>query len=147
MTIDEQGRLSQAQILLVEDDPDHRELALLALEQHGLADRVVIARDGVEALEVLSRGMVPRLIVLDLKLPRMSGLEVLQRLREDTHTRFLPVVVLTSSDEESDIFRSHELGANSYIVKPLDFQNFAEAARQIGVYWLTLNRSPLPGAS
>lgn len=147
MTIDEQGRLSQAQILLVEDDPDHRELALLALEQHGLADRVVIARDGVEALEVLSRGMLPRLIVLDLKLPRMSGLEVLQRLREDTHTRFLPVVVLTSSDEESDIFRSHELGANSYIVKPLDFQNFAEAARQIGVYWLTLNRSPLPGAS
>lgn len=144
MTAEEQTPPSRALILLVEDDPDHRELALLALEQHGLAERVVIARDGVDALEVLSRGLLPRLIVLDLQLPRMSGLEVLRRIRESARTRFLPVVVLTSSDEESDILRSHELGANSYIVKPLDFQSFAEAARQIGVYWLTLNQAPPP---
>lgn len=130
-------------ILLVEDDPDHVELALLALEKHSLKDNVVVARDGPAALDYLARGTLPRLVLLDLKLPRMSGLEVLRRIRGDERTRMLPVVVLSSSDEEQDILRSYELGVNSYILKPLNFADFTETARQVGVYWLTLNKAPI----
>jgi CheY-like chemotaxis protein len=147
MAIEEAKPVTAAQILLVEDDPDHRELALLALQQNGLADQAVMVNDGIEALEVLSRRPLPKLIVLDLQLPRMSGLELLRHIRKSESTRYLPVVILSSSDEESDILRSHESGANSYIVKPLDFENFTEAVRQVGAYWLTLNRTPITPAS
>ncbi len=132
-------------ILLVEDDPDHVELALRALERHGVANRIVVARDGAEAVECLfgSRyASLPEVVLLDLKLPRISGLEVLRRIRESEVTQFLPVVVLTSSDEERDLVRSYELGVNSYIRKPVNFSEFAEATRQIGTYWLLLNQSP-----
>lgn len=112
-----------------------------------MADRALIARDGLEALDILSREALPKLVLLDLKLPRMHGLEVLRRIRAHARTRFLPVVILSSSDEESDIVRSHELGVNSYIVKPVNFDTFTEAARQVGVYWLTLNRFPVPQAN
>lgn len=130
-------------ILLVEDDPDHVELALLALEKHNLSDKVLVARDGSEALEYLDRPELPKLVLLDLKLPKVSGLEVLKRIRAQQRTRFLPVVILSSSDEESDILRSYELGVNSYIVKPLELDNFTDAARHVGVYWLTLNKTPM----
>lgn len=134
----------QQQILLVEDDPDHQELALLALEEFGLAKHTIVAGDGKTALELLSRDPLPKLVLLDLKLPGIGGLEVLRQLRGQARTRFTPVVILSSSDEDSDILRSYELGASSYIVKPVDFDNFAEAARVIGVYWVTLNRCPIP---
>lgn len=130
-------------ILLVEDDPDHVELALLALEQHRLAANVVVAHDGAEALEFLSREKLPKLVLLDLNLPIVSGLEVLRRIRSQERTKFLPVVVLSSSDEERDVLRSYELGVNSYIVKPVNFDNFTETTRQVGVYWLMLNTSPI----
>jgi CheY-like chemotaxis protein len=132
-------------ILLVEDDPDHVELALLALKKNNFSENVLIARDGSEALELLGKAELPELVLLDLKLPKVSGLEVLRRIRADERTRFLPVVVLSSSDEESDIARSYELGVNSYIVKPLAFENFTEAARHVGIYWLTLNKTPMGG--
>ena len=130
-------------ILLVEDDPDHQELALLALEKHGLASNVIVVSDGVEAIEYLSRQELPSFVLLDLQLPKMSGLEVLGWIRDHERTRFLPVVVLSSSDEQKDILRTYELGVNSYILKPTDFNEFTEAARQVSVYWLTLNQTPL----
>lgn len=132
-------------ILLVEDDPDHVELAMMALERHAVGNNVIVARDGAEALDILFDGRLqklPELILLDLKLPKIGGLEVLRRIRQEESTRFLPVVVLTSSDEESDLVRSYELGVNSYIHKPVDFDQFSEAARQVGMYWLMLNRAP-----
>ena len=139
------------EILLVEDNPNDVELALHALQKNNLSNRIHVARDGAEALDFIfgtgpyagrSVNEVPKVILLDLKLPKVDGLEVLQRIKADSHTRVIPVVVLTSSREESDIVASYHLGVNSYIVKPIDFQQFTEAVRQLGLYWLLLNQPP-----
>ncbi|HXG02913.1 MAG TPA: response regulator [Candidatus Binatia bacterium] len=138
-------------ILLVEDNPDDEVLALRALRTTGLRNEVVVARDGVEALDYLFRtgrhagrdvSLVPRVVLLDLKLPRLDGLEVLRRIRSDERTRLLPVVILTSSTEDRDRVEGYRLGANSYVRKPVDFGQFAEAVRQLGLYWLRLNQPP-----
>lgn len=138
-------------ILLVEDNPDHEALTLRALRKAGLANPVVVAHDGAEALDFLFGGgayagrdlrEMPNTVLLDLKLPKVDGLEVLQRMRSDPRTRVIPVVVLTSSDEERDLVTSYQLGANSYIRKPVDFIEFLEATRQLGLYWLVLNEPP-----
>lgn len=138
-------------ILLVEDNPDDEELTLMALQKNNILNEVVVARDGVEALEYLfgegensflPRRILPTLILLDLKLPRVDGLEVLKRIRGDDRTRMLPVVVLTSSREDSDLLESYALGCNSYVRKPVDFAQFVEATRQLGLYWLLLNECP-----
>jgi CheY-like chemotaxis protein len=130
-------------ILLVEDNPDDCELTRRALEGHHLVNRIEVARDGVEALEYIERATnLPAVLLLDLKLPRMDGIEVLRRLKSDERTRMLPVVVLTSSREESDLVTSYRLGVNSYIVKPVDFSRFSEAMRLLGMYWLLLNEPP-----
>lgn len=138
-------------ILLVEDDPDGVELTLRALRKSDPAGHVAVARDGVEALEYLfgtgaqaecDPDLLPQLILLDLKLPRLDGLEVLRRLRADARTRHIPVVVLTSSAEETDLISSYALGANSYLRKPVDFTEFVEVARHLGLYWLRLNQFP-----
>ena len=138
-------------ILLVEDNPDDRELALLAFKEAGILNQVITCGDGEEALEFLfgtgthvgrDTGVVPQVILLDLKLPKADGLEVLRRLRADPRTRLLPVVVLTTSGEEKDIVESYQLGANSYVRKPVDFSRFIEASRQLGLYWLVLNEAP-----
>jgi two-component system response regulator len=138
-------------ILLVEDNPDDEALTLRALQKNNIRNEVVVAHDGVEALDYLfgtgtraGRGgvLVPQLILLDLKLPRIDGLEVLRRLRADPATRLLPVVILTSSTEERDLVNSYSLGANSYVRKPVDFGEFTEAIRQLGLYWLILNEAP-----
>lgn len=133
-------------ILLVEDNPDDAELTMLAFERSNIANEIVLARDGAEALEILhgtaeSPAQLPVLVLLDLKLPRVDGFEVLKRIRENPATKYLPVVVLTSSAQERDMVRTYTTGANSYIVKPVDFAQFTEAAQQIGLYWLMLNRS------
>jgi two-component system response regulator len=139
-------------ILLVEDNPDDVALTLRALKKNNIANEVIVAKDGVEALDYLfgegayagrDANNVPAVILLDLKLPRIDGLEVLERLRKDERTNFAPVVVLTSSREEQDLVRSYKLGANSYIRKPVDFTQFSEAVRQLGLYWLVLNE-PVP---
>ena len=135
-------------ILLIEDDPDHELLTIRALRQANIANEIQVARDGEEAIDQLfgqsSKALaeLPQVILLDLKLPKMDGLEVLRRIRQSVRTQMLPVVVLTSSDEESDIVRSYRLGANSYIRKPVNFNEFAEATRQLGMYWLVLNECP-----
>ena len=138
-------------ILLVEDNPDDEALALRAFARHGIRQQVRVARDGVEALDYLfGRGAhaardlarQPTVTLLDLKLPRLDGLEVLRQLRADARTRTLPVVILTSSREDQDLVRGYSLGANSYIRKPVDFHQFVEAVRQIGAYWLQLNENP-----
>src|ERR1700761_9006623 len=131
-------------ILLVEDDPDHELLTIRALKKSQIANEVRVARDGEEAINLLfSENRVrPQVILLDLKLPKVDGLEVLRRIREDDSTKMLPVVVLTSSDEERDVVRSYQLGVNSYIRKPVNFTDFAEATRQLGMYWLVLNECP-----
>jgi two-component system, response regulator len=138
-------------ILLVEDNDDDVELTLRALRRNRVANRVDVVRDGAEALEYLfatgsyaGRDIrdTPNLVLLDLKLPKVGGLEVLERLRSDPRTRRLPVVVLTSSNVESDLARSYDLGANSYIRKPVDFTQFMEAVNQLGLYWLVLNEAP-----
>lgn len=128
-------------ILLVEDDPDHELLTIRALNKSNIANEVRVARDGEEALDILfgENAVVPQVILLDLKLPKVDGLEVLRRIRTGEATRFLPVVILTSSDEERDVVRSYQLGVNSYIRKPVSFSDFAEATRQLGMYWLVLN--------
>jgi CheY-like chemotaxis protein len=138
------------EILLVEDNPTDLELALHAFRINRLINRVQVARDGAEALDfVFGRGVCAhpaislRLILLDLRLPKINGLEVLQRLKADERTQMLPVVVLTSSREECDIIESYRLGANSYIVKPVDFDEFTCAVQQLGLYWLSLNQSLL----
>jgi CheY-like chemotaxis protein len=138
-------------ILLVEDNPDDELLAIRALEKNNIMNEVVVARDGAEALDYLfgagayagrDMSVMPQIILLDLKLPKVDGLEVLRRLRNDERTKLLPVVVLTSSKEERDLTESYSLGANSYIRKPVNFAQFTEAIRQLGLYWLVLNESP-----
>jgi CheY-like chemotaxis protein len=138
-------------ILLVEDNPDDEELTIMALKGSKIMNEVVIARDGVEALDYLfgtgkyagrDLSHQPQIILLDLKLPKLGGLEVLQRLRGDPRTQFIPVVVLTSSSEEEDILSSYRLGANSYVRKPVEFYRFADAVRQLGLYWLLINEHP-----
>jgi two-component system response regulator len=138
-------------ILLVEDNPDHVELTLLAFEKSNVVETLVVARDGVEALEYLfatgahagrDPALFPEVVLLDLKLPRIDGLGVLRQMRADQRTRGLPVVVLTSSTEEQDLLRSYQLGANSFVQKPVDFGEFVAAARHLGVYWLQLNELP-----
>ena len=139
------------EILLVEDNPNDVELALHSLKQHHLANRVQVARDGAEALDFIfgtgphaGRRLHdgPTVVLLDLKLPLVDGLEVLRRIKSDPQTRALPVVVLTSSREERDVVESYQLGVNSYIVKPVDFEQFTEAVRQLGLYWVLLNEPP-----
>lgn len=144
-------------ILLVEDDPRDEELTLRALKKSNVLNPVVVARDGVAALDyVFGRGthagrdlaVMPQLVLLDLKLPKLDGLEVLEALRADPRTRLLPVVALTSSVEEQDLFRSYRLGINSYVRKPVDFLQFMDAVRQVGLYWLVLNQpAPVPRVS
>jgi DNA-binding response OmpR family regulator len=134
-------------ILLVEDDPDHEALAIRALRKANVANEIDVARDGAEAIdymEAISRGEkpMPQLVLLDLKLPKVDGLEVLRKIRAADRTALMPVVVLTSSDEERDIVASYRLGVNSYIRKPVNFTDFAEATRQLGMYWLLLNQCP-----
>jgi len=137
-------------ILLVEDNPDDEALTLRAFEKSNIGNRIVVVRDGAEALDWLfKRGTYqdrrepdPQIILLDLKLPKVDGLEVLRQLREDQRTKLLPVVILTSSKEESDLLRGYELRANSYIRKPVDFPHFVESVREIGMYWLVLNEPP-----
>jgi two-component system response regulator len=138
-------------ILLVEDNPDDQALTLRALKKNNIRNRVVIRQDGVEALDFLlcegadagrdSRDL-PQVILLDLKLPKIDGLEVLRRIRADARTRLLPVVILTSSKEEQDMIKGYGYGANSYIRKPIDFDQFVEAVNQLGLYWLVLNEPP-----
>ena len=138
-------------ILLVEDNPDDEELTLLALKESNILNEVIVARDGVEALDYLfgtgkwagrAPSQQPQIVLLDLKLPKVSGLEVLQRLRADPRTELIPVVVLTSSSEEEDVLASYRLRANSYVRKPVEFHRFVDAVRQLGIYWLLLNEAP-----
>ena len=138
-------------ILLVEDNPDDRILTVRALKQHNISNEIKEVKDGQEALDYLfgegeyagrNTAVQPQIILLDLKLPRVDGLEVLQRIRADSRTRRLPVVILTSSNEQKDKISSYNLGANSYVRKPVDFNEFIEAARQLGMYWLMLNEAP-----
>jgi two-component system response regulator len=142
------------ELLLVEDNPQDLELALRSLRKINLANHIEVARDGAEALDVIfcegphaGRKMAdgPRVILLDLKLPKVDGLEVLKRVKGDPRTRAIPVVVLTSSKEQRDIVESYHLGVNSYIVKPVNFDGFTEAMREVGVYWLMLNQAPRLG--
>lgn len=139
------------EILLVEDNPTDVELTLHTLKKHNLANGVQVVRDGAEALDFIfgtgthaGHNPRPKLILLDLKLPKVDGLEVLRRIRGDERTRTIPVVALTSSREERDIVESYRLGVNSYIVKPVDFTQFVEVVRQLGLYWLLLNQPPSP---
>ena len=143
--------MTDKMILLVQDNRDDEALTLRALRRNRITNEVIVVRDGAEALEYLfgtgryeGRDMtaMPELVLLDLKLPKVDGLEVLRRLRADQGTRSLPVVILTSSTEEQDLLKGYGLGANSYIRKPVDFDQFMEAARQLGVYWLLLNQGP-----
>jgi two-component system response regulator len=138
-------------ILLVEDNPDDEKLTLLGLRKNKIANEIVVARDGAEALDYLfatgryaerDRSQMPAVMLLDLHLPKIDGLEVLRRVRADEQLKRLPVVMLTSSNEEKDIVDSYNLGANSYVRKPVDFDEFSEAVRQLGLYWIILNESP-----
>jgi CheY-like chemotaxis protein len=140
------------EILLVEDNPNDVELALHALKKNNIANRIEVVRDGAEALEFIfctgayaqrSINNVPKVILLDLKLPKVDGLEVLRQIKADPRTRAIPVVALTSSREDRDIVESYNLGVNSYIVKPVDFEQFTEAVRTLGLYWLLLNQPPV----
>lgn len=138
-------------ILLVEDNPDDEDLTLRALEQNRIKNAVVVARDGAEALDYLfgtgkytgrDTNLLPQVVLLDLKLPKIDGLEVLRRLRADNRTKLLPVVILTSSNEEQDKLKGYSLGANSYVRKPVDFVQFTDAVKQLGLFWLLLNERP-----
>jgi two-component system response regulator len=145
-------KIRDESILLVEDNPDDVTLTLRAFRKNNIANEVVVARDGVEALDYLfCQGThakrdpkdMPRLILLDLKLPKLDGLQVLERLRGNEVTKLLPVVILTSSKEEQDLISGYKCGANSYVRKPVDFDNFVEAVHQIGLYWLLINEPPI----
>lgn len=135
-------------ILLVEDNADDEALTLRAFQKHDIRNRIIVARDGVEALEYLlaagtdSDKPMPQVVLLDLKLPKIDGLEVLKRVRENAATAFLPVVILTSSKEQQDIIAGYRLRCNSYVRKPVDFDQFMDAAKQLGLYWLLLNEPP-----
>lgn len=136
-------------ILLVEDNPDDVELTLRAFKKSMIANEVVVAKDGKEALDYLfaegahaAREALPEVVLLDLNLPKIDGLDVLRRMRADPRTRRLPVVVLTSSNEEKDVISSYDLGANSFVRKPVIFEQFVEAAHHLGLYWLVLNKTP-----
>ena len=138
-------------ILLVEDNPDDEALTLRALQKNKITNEVVVARDGVQALDYVfgtgayagrDTSIAPQIILLDLKLPKIDGLEVLRRLRSDPRTKLTPVVILTSSNEERDLLAGYDFGANSYVRKPVDFDQFAEAVRYLGLYWLVLNQPP-----
>jgi two-component system response regulator len=145
--------VNPGKILLVEDNPDDAALTKRALKSHNITNEVVVAQDGVEALAYLfgtggtpAMAEPPAVVLLDLKLPKVNGMEVLQRIRADERTRLLPVVILTSSDEERDVINGYSLGANSYVRKPVDFVAFTEAAKQLGLYWLLMNQAPpIPG--
>jgi two-component system, response regulator len=130
-------------ILLVEDNPSDEKLTVRALKNCGVANEVHVERDGAEALDYLATHELPAIVLLDLKLPKLDGLDVLRRIRADARTRLVPVVVLTSSKEEQDVVASFSLGANAYVRKPVDFTEFAEAARALGLFWLLLNE-PVP---
>ena len=142
--------MDEKTILLVEDNADDELLTLRALQKNNIKNEVVVARDGVQALDyLLGDGnptehphALPQVVLLDIKLPKIDGLEVLRRLRADERTKLLPVVILTSSNEERDRLSGYNLGANSYVRKPVDFEQFTEAARQLGLYWLVLNVAP-----
>ncbi len=138
-------------LMLVEDNPDDEELTLLAFERNNISSEVVVAHDGVEALDYLfgtgiytdrDMSVMPALILLDLQLPRINGLEVLRRLRADNRTKLIPVVILTTSNEQQDLINSYSLGCNSYIRKPVDYDQFLTAVHQLGMYWLILNEAP-----
>lgn len=139
------------EILLVEDNPEDLELTLRALQKANLGNHIQIARDGAEALDFIfcegphtTRQIedTPKLVLLDLKLPKVDGLEVLQRIKADVRTRHIPIVMLTSSKEQTDVIKSYDLGVNSYIVKPVDFESFTDAVQTLGMYWLLLNHPP-----
>jgi len=143
--------MKKKHILLVEDNPDDVRLTMRALHKSRILNEVVVAQDGVEALDYLfgtgkfagrDMSLMPQLILLDLKMPKIDGLEVLHRIRADERTKLLPVVVLTTSSEDKDRIESYKLGANSYVRKPVDFNQFAEAVNQLGLYWLVLNEGP-----
>ena len=139
------------EILLVEDNPQHVELTLRALKKHNLANNVLVAKDGAEALEfIFATGAYsqrriengPKVILLDLKLPKVDGLEVLRQIKSDERTKAIPVVVVTTSEQEQDVVESYKLGVNSYIVKPVSFDKFVQAVSDLGFYWMLLNKSP-----
>lgn len=143
--------MKERYVLLVEDNPDDEELTLVALQENHIGNPVVVVRDGAEALDYLFRTgpyaeidteALPVVVLLDLKLPKVNGLEVLRRLRENDRTKLLPVVILTSSKEEEDRLQSYALGANSYVRKPVDFRQFVDAVKQLGLYWLVWNEPP-----
>jgi CheY-like chemotaxis protein len=145
------SELSAIEILLVEDNPDDLALTLRALNKANLSNQIYVARDGAEAMDyIFCEGAhatrriedAPKVILLDLKLPKVDGLEVLQRIKSDDRTRHIPTVVLTSSREQRDVVESYRLGVNSYIVKPVDFEGFASAVRDLGMYWLLINQPP-----
>ncbi len=143
--------MNEKTILLVEDNADDEKLTLRALKKNNISNEVVVARNGVEALDYLfgtgayagrNLSVMPQVILLDLKLPKLDGMEVLRRVRADERTKLLPIVILTSSNEEIDRVNGYGLGANSYVRKPVDFTQFMDAARQLGLYWLVLNEAP-----
>jgi two-component system, response regulator len=144
--------INEVEVLLVEDSPEDRELALLSFQRNRLANNIQIARDGEEALDILfGRGehanaplSKPKVILLDIKLPKVDGLEVLRAIKADERTRMIPVVVMTSSAEQKDMVESYKLGVNSYVQKPVDFSKFQEVMKQLGFYWLAINKTPGP---
>jgi two-component system response regulator len=151
MTDTEVKKSHDGTILVVEDDPDDEELTLRALKKVNLANDIVVVRDGAEALDYLfadgkyagrDAGDTPAVVLLDLKLPKVEGMEVLKRIRENGPNRLVPVVILTSSDEQRDLVESYRLGANSYVRKPVDFDQFMKAVEELGLYWLLLNEPP-----
>ena len=133
------------EVLLVEDNPDDAELTIRVLKKHNLANNLVHLHDGEEALDFLFAGgnnQIPKLILLDLKMPKVDGIEVLRKIKSDEQKKVIPVVILTSSKEERDVVESYQLGVNAYVVKPVEFEKFVEAVAQLGLFWLILNQSP-----